>query len=670
MQKKIHAIILIVCTLTGVAAAKQITILNPKDATITEKFAAEELQKYLCKITGEKFEVKSSDGSEEFAITVENNTNPEIKEPVSGREEYVIKSVKDGVVLSGSGDRGTLYAVYDFLEKLGCRWYYMDPEDEIVPELSTEEVIKKSGGLNCVEKPDFGIRMRRFETYDMGPAGNTVAKIIMSKEQMLNRVDWMVKNRINIFQYGIDHNKDCYSHWPGYKAVFDDMKKRALVIGAGGHMFFMFMPKDTFKEHPEWFALINGKRTEDSQFCTSNKDAVNFYIGNMLKFLEENPEIEYFAPWPSDMDKWCECEKCKDKSVSDRYLELSNMVYNTLKEKAPGVTYTHFPYHFYKAPPEKAEPARGMNITLNTWGRNMSYTFYDERTPDEFRKVFSDWKRVCEQYDNTYILHEKYFRHFGLHYHPLAYPILKDEISWFKQQRLDGFELPMGYMGRRTKSLNFYVTCKLMWDSNSDVEAITQDFFQKCYGEQWPVMKKAYEAVLEGQPDYQYFGRQDDLGWKYKTFQTWYPESLGLYAENANRKLQIAVDYAKEALKNAQDEKIKTRIGKFITSTDYAREEWLACSYLCQTTGHDKNLKKAENAAEYIAELNLMEKNLLKAKELSDKRDAVAKENPACGLYWDALWASRHCIYWNSHIYNWLKEVETKRKTGFDSYLK
>lgn len=666
MQKKTIIIVLFILIFSETLFAKQIAIIRAKDPTVTESFAAEELQKYLGKITDKKFEIKDSAENGDFVFTVANQANPEIKELNLAREEYVIKSVKNGVVLSGGGDRGTLYAVYDFLEKLGCRWYYMDPEDEIVPKLTVEQVVDKAADLDFVERPDFKVRMRRFITYDLGPAGNPVAEKIMSEEQMINRIDWMIKNRINIFQYGIDHNDDCYAHWPGYRAVFGEMTKRDLVIGAGGHMFFKFMPTETFKEHPEWFALIDGKRVEKSQFCTSNEEALKFYLDNILFFLKENPEIKYFAPWPSDMANFCQCEKCKDKSFSDRYLELSNRVYLMLKEKMPNVTYTHFPYHFYKEAPEKVKPERGMNITLCTWGRNMAYPFYDERNPAEFRRVFQEWKELAGQYDNTYILHEKYLRHLGMHYHPLPYAILKDEIGWFKEQGLDGFEVPMGYMGRRTKALNFYVTCKLMWDSGSDVDAIVVDYFKKCYGGNWAVMKKAYEAIVEAQPNLQYFGRCDDLGWRCTTNETRYPVSLLEYAENAAKQFEIAVDNSKKAMESETDENIKARISRFIKSTDYAGEEWQACSYLCQATKHGDNLKKAENAEDYQAELNVIEDYLNKAKELSDKRDRTAKADPGCGLYWDVLWGSCHCIYWNSDIDKGLKDVEEKRKTGFN----
>ena len=178
MLKKTVTIILFILIFGVHLFAKQITIVTPKDATITEKFAAEELQSYLGKITGENFEIKNSKGGTKFGITV---ANQKIQDLNLTREEYVIKSVKDGLILSGGGNRGTLYAVYDFLEKLGCRWYYPYEIDEIVPKLTVEEVLKACSNLDFVEKPDFAIRIKRLESYDITGPGTALGDNIMAQ---------------------------------------------------------------------------------------------------------------------------------------------------------------------------------------------------------------------------------------------------------------------------------------------------------------------------------------------------------------------------------------------------------------------------------------------------------------------------------------------------------
>ena len=47
-------------------------------------------------------------------------------------------------MILGKIPRATLYGVYDLLERLGCRWYYMDAADEIVPSLTREKVIRSA----------------------------------------------------------------------------------------------------------------------------------------------------------------------------------------------------------------------------------------------------------------------------------------------------------------------------------------------------------------------------------------------------------------------------------------------------------------------------------------------------------------------------------------------
>ena len=638
------------------------SILIPSNPTLTEKFAAEELSKYLQKITSEKTEVTTTKKDGDFTFSIANNLEPELN---LGQEDYCVKTVENGVVLSGGGDRGTLYAVYEFLERLGCRWYFMDEADEIVPAMSIADVLKIAGGnLDIVEKPDFSIRINRIETYDLGPRGNPVSKAIMSKEQMTDRMDWTGKNRMNMFEYGIDHNNDCYDNWSGYAAVFDEMKKRSITIGAGGHMFFKFMPPETFKEHPDWFALIKGERVAQSQFCTSNKDACQFYVDNMLKFLNENPEIKYFGPWPHDMGNWCECDLCKDKTIGDRYLELSNTVYKLLKEKRPDVTFTHFPYGTFMHPPQNAKPERGMNITLCTWGRNFDTTINDPKTWGIFRDALAGWSEISKEYNNTFIYHEKYLRHLGFGFHPLPLKILKPEIKYLHSVGLDGFELPTGYFGRRTKSLNAYVTCKLIWDIDTDVDAVVDDYFDKMYGDLSPIMRKAYEEVELAQMDLRYFRQFNMLIWDFKGVLDAYAAKENAYALNTLKHLEYGCEYTEQALGACDDEKIKERIEKFQKSLKYLQVEWQGRQLMTKASGYIEGLKQAKDAAEYNAKLSLAEQCIDQADKFVKERDTIATANPGCGLYWDAIWNEQQGTFKSAHLKDWRMLFDEKRKEG------
>ena len=48
-----------------------------------------------------------------------------------GEEEWVIRTVGDDLILTGGRPRGTMYAVYEFLEDyVGCHW--LDRKTEVV----------------------------------------------------------------------------------------------------------------------------------------------------------------------------------------------------------------------------------------------------------------------------------------------------------------------------------------------------------------------------------------------------------------------------------------------------------------------------------------------------------------------------------------------------------
>src|SRR6185369_5624406 len=100
-------------------------------ATEAEQTAARELVDHLKKITCAKFAIQPTldPKSRKSAIIVgpgeaASQFFPELDLTKLGPEEFVMR-VKDGrLLLTGGRPRGTLYAVYHFLqEQCGCRWW-------------------------------------------------------------------------------------------------------------------------------------------------------------------------------------------------------------------------------------------------------------------------------------------------------------------------------------------------------------------------------------------------------------------------------------------------------------------------------------------------------------------------------------------------------------------
>lgn len=633
--------------------AKDVVIVTGEKPTITEKFAAEELQKYLEKITGVSFEITDSKQLAQFSFLVGNSLVDDLG---LQQDEYVIRSSANQVIVSGGGDRGTLYAVYDLLEKLGCRWYYPDPADEIVPKLSIKDVIEKVNGLDVTERPDFSVRMTRFLTYDIGKAGDALADGVTGKS-LADRIDWLTKNRTNIFQYGIDHGMSSYDLWSRYRAVFPEMQKRGIVIGMGGHNMFLFISGAKMKQHTNWQRMKDGKRVIDGQFCTRNDEAVTEYLRNCVAFLKANPEIKYFTPWPNDTGGWCECELCKDTPSVDRFMEFGKRIHDVLKNEVPSVEFAHFAYGSHVTPPTKERPYDGMTITLCTWGRDFNKLFYEEGTSKEFQDDFATWKGIVKEYNCKFILHEKYARHLGFGFHPMYLKNMKPELKWFKENGLDGFEIPMGAMGRRTKAFNFYMLAKLMWDVDSDEESIMRDYFEKVYGQYAQQMREIYQLVEDAQPDLHYF---QNINKKFLIYEYDYVAKAADLLGQACKKME-------KSFSEVKDTEIKKRMERFKTSLDYANLQWQTVKMIVESDMVIEDAYLAESQSRFNELLNKADNLITKAGEGSKLRNEMVAKHAGDGLLWDVVDKGGSCVFKDDELDVRIKKLDQLKQYTFET---
>ena len=102
-------------------------------ATETEKYAAEQVVKYVFKVSGATVSY-AADGkyADEKVISIgktefSETSGVEFDEAALGNDGFVIKSKGSALIIRGGGARGTLYGAYDFLEyQLGVKWLTAD----------------------------------------------------------------------------------------------------------------------------------------------------------------------------------------------------------------------------------------------------------------------------------------------------------------------------------------------------------------------------------------------------------------------------------------------------------------------------------------------------------------------------------------------------------------
>ena len=82
----------------------------------------------------------------------------------------------------------------------------------------------------------------------------------------------------------------------------------------GGHTYPKACPPDKyFKDHPEYFGLVGGKRTceprRNPTLCISNPAIEDILVEELLRSMDAGQETVQLAQ--QDGTQWCECEECK-----------------------------------------------------------------------------------------------------------------------------------------------------------------------------------------------------------------------------------------------------------------------------------------------------------------------------------------------------------------------
>ncbi len=241
------------------AVAEEMTLIGPDqsapiivisaEATVSEKYAAEEMASHLKKMTGRAITITKDQqqlptDTKLIAIGRSSFTS---QIDVSGLdvEQYVIDVQPNRLVIIGGRqsaspgqhvrDAGTLFGVYEFLEGLGVRWYRPEPWGEHVPRMKE---LKLRIGRTTSLKPSYSMRAAL-------SGGMSYSREETPEENRQARV-WAVRNRTNAWysspdravKFGgvVEHSKGKHN-WP-----------------------FLIPASEYFDEHPEYFALVDGER--------------------------------------------------------------------------------------------------------------------------------------------------------------------------------------------------------------------------------------------------------------------------------------------------------------------------------------------------------------------------------------------------------------------------
>src|ERR1035438_3765795 len=107
----------------------QYAIVIAFDASPSERHGAAELQKFIEEMSGARLPITAE--PQRLMVLVGRSvalekTDPAIPFTDLGPEGFALKTKGRQIIIAGGRQRGTMYGVYEFLEKLGCRWFTAD----------------------------------------------------------------------------------------------------------------------------------------------------------------------------------------------------------------------------------------------------------------------------------------------------------------------------------------------------------------------------------------------------------------------------------------------------------------------------------------------------------------------------------------------------------------
>lgn len=457
------------------------TVVVPRVASPQVTEAAQDLARYLGQISGACFPVVSEAEAPAGLRLDVGPTELAEKEigPVSGAGEGIrILSHGRGVVIRGDGDLSTSFAVFRFLEKLGCRW--LAPGEEHVPRRARLEVER----VDVDSRPAYELRT----FFAQGGAAASWARRV------------------------------------GMNGFFSPGSGPALAGGAawprgaqGFHGYHTFIAADTFAKHPEWHPLIGGRRVPTDEFlqlCLTAPGLADAFAAQVTHVLRDDPAARMVTLSPNDGLRWCTCAACRaldqrlsggrttdqgldrtrPRFVGDRVFWFANEVATRVSRELPGKTFAVLAYVNYLEPPETVKLAPGVIPVLCHYApADYSRPIGDASSEPnrKFERIVRRWLEVSpDLMVYMYVDKSMWWR--------LPRPVTRSFAADVRHLNELGVRRYFGQSDFEDwpwQGPLYYVVAKTLWDPAADPDRLAQEWCEGMFGPAARDMAEHYRAV-------------------------------------------------------------------------------------------------------------------------------------------------------------------------------
>ncbi len=375
-----------------------------------------------------------------------------VKKPATYLQGFRVVVGKTGIGLMGQSDESTSYAIYEVLDRLGCRWYLPSEMGEYIPQMKTVSL----------PAMDFA-----------GAPGTWYRGIWYSTEEFRRR------NRMGGFAI------------------------------EAGHALEYYVSPEQREANPDWRAIIGGK-PHATRLKWSHPGVQNAVADAVIKRLDAHyqPSISLSPDDGSSFDE--SDDKAWDAgdfdpvmnspSITDRYIKFCNIVAEKVTKKYPDVKLGFLAYVQYTQAPVREKLHHSLVPQIAPINYCRAHAMTDKCVSRQYvRTILEGWAKVSDAISY-------YNYNFNLAEYSAPYPMMhqmSEELPIIFNNKVKYWQ-PEGIPNNDSILPGHYLTNRKAWNPNENTKAIFDDFFLHFYGsaekpmrQYWKIFDDAWIKVDE-----------------------------------------------------------------------------------------------------------------------------------------------------------------------------
>jgi len=431
-------------------------------------YAATELARYLSEIAGAAWPIVCAPAGKCIRVAASDCA-------ALGAEGISIKARDGTIELTGGYPRGVVYAVYEFLERLGCRWF----------SASAANIPKRSRLL--FPETDY-VFVPQLEYRD-----------IINYDIMFG--SYGVRNKFNGHFINAGPSQGGKVAYYPFVHTFDSLMSQ----------------EEFFADHPEYFSMVDGVRFHDrsdwgsrTQLCLTNPDVKRICAERVEAWIDEHPEATIFSVSQNDAYNPCDCPECaklneEEGSRSGPLIHFVNYIAERVGKKHPNVVIDTLAYQWTRKAPRHVKPLPNVCVRLcsieccfahplRTCKADMGFFNKSEKL-QSFQQDLEEWAKISDRlYIWDYVVN---FAHYLLPFP--NFRVLKDNINYLIENSVKGiFEEAApsyGHPGQEFAEMRSWVLGKLLWNPALDTDELVHEFIAGYYKSASDPIREYYHLI-------------------------------------------------------------------------------------------------------------------------------------------------------------------------------